>query len=142
MGLVRTKISLGNPKRPDLVPIEVDALVDTGALHLCIPPHVAIQLQWEEREKREVTVADGSKHLVPYVGPLVAAFGKRSCFTGAMVLGDDVLLGAIPMRTWILSFVRRRGMSFPTHQTPTFPLRSPWGRLPRGSGPLNICEDT
>jgi clan AA aspartic protease len=97
MGLVRTKISLGNPKRPDLVPIEVDGSVDTGALHLCIPPHVAIQLQLEEREKREVTVADGSKHLVPYVGPLMADFGKRSCFTGAMVLGDDVILGAIPM---------------------------------------------
>jgi clan AA aspartic protease len=97
MGLVRTKISLGNPKRPDLAPIEVDALVDTGALHLCIPVHIAIQLDLEEREKREVTVADRSRHLVPYVGPLVAAFGKRSCFTGAMVLGDDVLLGAIPM---------------------------------------------
>lgn len=95
MGLVRTKISLGNPKRSDLAPIEVDALVDTGALHLCIPAHIAIQLQLEEREKREV--ADGSKHLVPYVGPLVAAFGRRSCFTGAMVLGGDVLLGAIPM---------------------------------------------
>jgi clan AA aspartic protease len=94
MGLVRTKISLGNPKRSDLAPIEVDALVGTGALHLCIPAHIAIQLQLE---KREVTVADGSKHLVSYVGPLVAAFGKRSCFTGAMVLGGDVLLGAIPM---------------------------------------------
>ena len=94
MGLVRTKISLGNPKRPDLAPIEVDALVDAGALHLCIPPDVAIQLQLEERE---AAVADGSKHLVPYVGPLVAAFGRRSCFTGAMALGDDVFLGAIPM---------------------------------------------
>jgi len=97
MGLVRTKISLGNPKRPDLAPIEVDALVDAGASHLCIPSDVAIQLQLEEREKREAAVADGSKHLVPYVGPLVAAFGRRSCFTGAMALGDDVLLGAIPM---------------------------------------------
>ena len=97
MGLVRTKLSLTNPKRSDLMPIEVEALVDTGAVHLCIPEHIALQLQLDEREKREVTVADGSKRLVPYVGPVMTAFGNRSCFTGAMVLGNDVLLGAIPM---------------------------------------------
>jgi clan AA aspartic protease len=97
MGLVRTRIALTNPKRSDLAPIEVDALVDTGAVHLCIPEHVVLQLQLEEREKREVTVADGSKRIVPYVGPLMAAFGNRSCYAGAMVLGTEVLLGAIPM---------------------------------------------
>ena len=62
-----------------------------------IPEHIARQLQLEEREKREVTVADGSKRLVPYVAPVMTAFGNRSCFTGAMVLGNEVLLGAIPM---------------------------------------------
>jgi len=73
MGLVRSKITLGNPKRADLASIEVEALVETGAVHLCIPSHVAIQLDLEEREKREVTVADGSKHVVPYVGPVLAS---------------------------------------------------------------------
>lgn len=28
---------------------------------------------------------------------ILTRFGRRSCFTGAMVLGDDVLLDAIPM---------------------------------------------
>ena len=37
MGLVRAKIQLTNPKRSDLAPVMVDALVDTGAVHLCIP---------------------------------------------------------------------------------------------------------
>jgi hypothetical protein len=41
-----------------------------GAMHLCIRVHVAIQLQLDELEKREVTIADGSRHLVPYAGPL------------------------------------------------------------------------
>ena len=97
MGLVRTPLSLSNPTRRELLPLEVTALADTGALHLCIPPHVAIQLELSELEKREVTLADGSKKLIPYVGPIELKFGNRRCFVGAMILGDEVLLGAIPM---------------------------------------------
>lgn len=121
MGLVRTRITLGNPKRSDLAPIEVDALVDTEAVHLCLPPHVAIQLQLEEREKREVPVAEGSNHLVPYVGPLAAAFGKRSCFTGAMVLGDDMLLGATPMEDMDLVVRPATRVVVPKSKNPNIP---------------------
>lgn len=97
MGLTRPRVRLANARRLDLAPVEVDALADTAALHLCIPPHIAIQLQLEELEAREVTVADGSKKVVPYVGPLTISFANRQCYSGAMVLGDEVLLGAIPM---------------------------------------------
>jgi len=34
---------------------------------------------------------------VPYMGPIEVRFANRRCFTGAMVLGDEVLLGAISM---------------------------------------------
>jgi hypothetical protein len=68
MGLTHARVRLANARRHDLAGIEVNALADTGALHLCIPEHVAIQLQLDELEKRE-TVADGSKRLVPYMGP-------------------------------------------------------------------------
>ena len=97
MGLIHTTLKLSNPARAELSGIEVTAMADTGAMHLRIPPSVAIQLRLEELEKREVTLADGNRHLIPYVGPLLVRFGNRSCFTGAMVLGDEVLLGAIPM---------------------------------------------
>jgi len=97
MGLIRTKISLKNPKNSNLEPIEVEALVDTGALHLCIPEHIAIQLELEELHKREVATADGARHVCPYVGPIEVRFENRACFAGALVLGDEVLLGAVPM---------------------------------------------
>ena len=97
MGLIYTKIALSNPLNGSMKPMEISSLVDTGALHLCIPEHVAIQLQLKELEKREVTIADGSKKLCAYVGPIRIQFENRSCFTGALVLGDSVLLGAIPM---------------------------------------------
>ncbi len=97
MGLINAKIELSNPKSSNIQSIKVNSLVDTGSLHLCIPEHIAIQLELEELYKREVTTADGSKHLVPYMGPIVIKFLNRGCFTGALVLGNEVLLGAVPI---------------------------------------------
>lgn len=97
MGLIRTDLELRNPAERTLAPVHVSALVDTGALHLCIPQHVALQLGLEKLEEREVTTADGVRQLCDYVGPILIRFGGRSCFTGALVLGDEVLLGAVPM---------------------------------------------
>jgi clan AA aspartic protease len=97
MGLAYAKIKLTNPLRPDLEPVECTALADTGAVRLCVPQHVALQLGLPTTEQREATLADGSRTLVPYAGPLNIAFANRQCFAGAMILGDQVLLGAIPM---------------------------------------------
>ena len=97
MGLIKAEITLSNPRDRNIEPIKVKCLVDTGSLHLCIPEHVAIQLELEELYKREVTTADGKKHLVSYMGPISLKFKNRGCFTGALVLGDEVLLGAVPM---------------------------------------------
>ena len=97
MGMIRTEIELGNPTKPELKPLTVEALVDTGAMTICIPEHVAVQLGLETIETREVTTADEKSHVVSYVGPLRIRFEKRTCFTGALVIGNTVLLGAIPM---------------------------------------------
>jgi clan AA aspartic protease len=87
-----------NPTRPEVDAVEESALADSGAVHLCIPEHLAIQLQLRELERREVVLADGHRRSVSYVGPVEVRFGNRRCFTGAMVLGNEVLLGAIPMQ--------------------------------------------
>jgi len=95
MGLVHAEIKLRNPRNGQ--EMNVTAMADSGSLLLCIPRHVAIQLQLDELEKREVTLADGSSQLVPYVGPVEVHFENRRCYTGALVLGDEPLLGAVPM---------------------------------------------
>ncbi|MCW8873296.1 MAG: clan AA aspartic protease [Xanthomonadales bacterium] len=97
MGLVNAKIVLSNPREAELEAIEVSALADTGAVHLCIPEHVQHQLKLEPLVAREVTLADGSRRSVPYVGPIQIRFGNRMGFAGALVMGDQVLFGAIPM---------------------------------------------
>jgi hypothetical protein len=53
--LTNAKIQLRNPRLPDLEPVEIDALADTGAVHFCIPPHLQIQLELEEIDKKEIT---------------------------------------------------------------------------------------
>ena len=97
MGIINAKILLKNPRNPHLEPIEVDSLVDSGSVHLCVPEHIRLQLELEEIDKKEAILADGSKQLVPYVGPIEIHFKKRIGFSGALVMGDQVLLGAIPM---------------------------------------------
>jgi clan AA aspartic protease len=97
MGLVNTMLQLINPRRPDIMPVETNALVDTGSVHMVIPEHVRLQLQLETHDQKEVTLADGSKRLVPYVGPIEIRFKNRVGFIGAIVMGDQSLLGAIPM---------------------------------------------
>ena len=111
MGLIKAKLTLSNPKDPSLAPVQVQALADSGALHLCIPEHLATQLQLEELYKRKVTTAEGEgkEKLCPYVGPIEVRFENRGCYTGAIVIGDEVLLGAVPMEDMdiLLSPARR-----------------------------------
>ncbi|MYE83618.1 MAG: clan AA aspartic protease [Gammaproteobacteria bacterium] len=97
MGLIHADIELANPRDASLAPLSTRALVDTGSVALCVPEHVAVQLRLDELEEREVTTADGKHLLVPYVGPVRVRFANRSCYTGALVLGDGVLLGSIPL---------------------------------------------
>ena len=96
-GLTFAAISLSNPRDENLAKITRNALVETGALMLCIPSEVAAQLNLSELDRRPVVSADGSVHQVPYVGPIRLDFENRFCFVGALVLGDEVLLGAVPM---------------------------------------------
>ena len=97
MGYVFADLALSNPRRTDIEPVPARALAETGAINLCIPQHLANQLQLETDSNRKVSMADGTMINVPYVGPIRVAFGKRSCFVGALVFGDEVLLGAVPM---------------------------------------------
>lgn len=96
MGLTTAKISSSNPREPKLKAVHIDALADTGAVHLCIPKRIQIQLKLQEIDQKEAVLADGSKALVPYVGPIQIKFKKRVGFAGALIRGDQVLLGAIP----------------------------------------------
>lgn len=121
MGYAHAEIELSNPRLPDLGRIKIRAMANAGALTLCIPQHVCLQLALEAIEQREVTVAGGRRALVPYVGPVRVWFQNRSCFVGALVLGDEVLLGAIPMEDMDLIVIPALHRVEVNPQSPNFP---------------------
>ena len=106
MGVVYSKILLKNPRVPNLV-VEVDARADTGSLYLCIPEHIRAKLQLEVIGEKELLLADATVRKLPYAGPIEVRFKNRVAFTGAVVLGDEVLVGALPMEDMDLIVVPR-----------------------------------
>ena len=110
MGLTMTRVKLSNsfdleqarlgtiaPK--DVRSVEIDALVDTGAINLAIPEDVAERLGARALRKRRVRVADGRSLEVHDVGPLDIELLGRGMTGDAIVLprGPTPLLGALPL---------------------------------------------
>lgn len=97
MGITYTDIGIENlfQKRR----LEVKALVDSGLVFLTVPEHLAVQLGFDTAEvsTREVILADGSHKAVPMIGPVRVHFAERYCDLSALVMGDEPLLGAVPM---------------------------------------------
>ncbi len=122
MGLSYADLQLKNHFTGHIV--DVRALMDTGAVQMCIPQSVAAQLGFDTSEVRTVKVnlADGSIRKVPVVEPILVRFEDRLCTTEALVLGDETLLGCIPMEAMDL-LVRPRDQKLvvnPDH--PNFPV--------------------
>jgi clan AA aspartic protease len=130
MGLSYLKLELSNPKRADLNVVEAEALADTGAVFLILPQHIAVQLQLEESDQKEVTIADGSRKMVPYVGPIRVRFKNRSAYVGAVVMGDQVLLGAIPMEDMDLVVLPKERRVDVNPHNPNFAAAFAKGALP------------
>jgi len=121
MGIIFQIIRLANFGRDDLEEIDANALVDSGAAELCIPQHIANQLRLKQIEEREVRIANGDRVLVPYVGGVrVEVFGRQTV-TSAIVIGDQVLLGAIPMEAMDLVIHPRSLTLMPNPDSPNVP---------------------
>ena len=91
-----SNLLLRNARVPTLA-LQVEALADFGTIHVCIPQAVCERLKLEKLGEREVVLADGAAKVVPYVGPLEVRFKNRAGFFGALVIGDQVVVGAIAM---------------------------------------------
>ena len=121
MGIVYTDLRLGNFAKPDLEEITVNAVADTGAIELVIPEHVAIRLQLSELKPRELRLADGTRKLVRYGAPVKIQLMGRDCVTGAIIMGDAVLLGAVPMELMDLVVDPRTRRVVPNPENPNVP---------------------
>ena len=118
MGITNARVELRNPRRPEIEAVRIDALADTGSVHLCIPESIRDRLALEPIEDKPVVLADGSRRSVAYVGPIELRFGGRTGFAGALVMGDQPLLGVIPMEDMDLVVVPRTGQVIPNPANP------------------------
>jgi clan AA aspartic protease len=89
----------GRIRPEDVRSVEVEALVDTGAVDLIIPDDVASALGLRAIDRRWVRYADGRIDEVPLVGGLLIEILGRPYQTSAYVLpaGTTALIGQIPL---------------------------------------------
>ena len=97
MGLTHSEVEIENLFTSRK--LTVKSLVDSGAVFLSVPQHVALQLGFDPDEvaTREVVLAKGQRVEAPMIGPLRVRFANRYCDLSAWVLGDEPLLDAVPM---------------------------------------------
>ena len=122
MGLTYAALKLTNLFTNQQVPI--NALVDTGATFLCVTEEIALQLGFDITEVRQqtVTLADGHQRKVPKIAPIEIVFENRSYVTEAVVLGNEPLLGVIPLEAMDLVVDPRQQTLIVNPQHPNYPV--------------------
>ena len=79
---------------PDLVRhLEVEAVVDTGAVRCVVPQIIAEQLGLERLEERVACYADGRSEAVPLSSAFQWSVQGRKELDNALILGQEVLIG-------------------------------------------------
>lgn len=104
--------------------VQVNALVDTGATFMCVTEEIALQLGFDIAEVRQQTVilADGHQRKVPKIAPIEIVFENRSYVTEAVVLGNEPLLGVIPLEAMDLVVDPRQQALIVNPQHPNYPV--------------------
>ncbi len=104
--------------------VELNALVDTGATFMCVTEEVALQLGFDitEVSQQMVTLADGHQLKVPKIAPIEIEFENRTYVTEAVVLGNEPLLGAIPLEAMDLIVDPRKQSLIVNPQHPNYPV--------------------
>ena len=122
MGLTYAPIAITNLFSKQKV--EIHALVDTGATFMCVTEEIALQLGFDttETSQQVVTLADGKQRKVPKIAPIEIAFENRTYVTEAIVLGDEALLGVIPMEAMDLIVLPREQKLVVNPQHPNYPV--------------------
>lgn len=104
--------------------VQVNALVDTVATFMCAPEEIALQLGFDISEvgHQVAILADGHQRKVPKIAPIEIVFGNRSYVTEAVVLGNEPLLGIIPMEAMDLIVDPRQQVLVANPQHPNYPV--------------------
>ena len=97
VGVVYADITLTNPYLRKSVAVRV--MVDTGTTHMIVTADIARELGFdlEETSTYSLTVADTRRVRCPRIQPVEIRFDDRTYVTEAAVLGDECLMGVLPL---------------------------------------------
>jgi clan AA aspartic protease len=100
VGITFTKARLANPRRPDLPEVDVELLVDTGALYSVVPASILDALGVMRLGRQDFTLADGS-HVAYDVGEATFTVGSRTRTSQVVFAPEGVtpLLGAFTLES-------------------------------------------
>jgi clan AA aspartic protease len=133
MGEVRVKVKLTNAldralaKRGkidenEIRSYEADALVDTGAVSSVVPANVMQQLGLLADGQRVAEYADGRNDVVDLTEPITFNIFGRETTEGAMVLGDEVIIGQTVLEVLDLQVDCRNQKLIPNPAHPDQPI--------------------
>jgi clan AA aspartic protease len=94
-GITFTQVKVSNPRRPDLDPVALEFLVDTGAIYSVVPTSVLEALGIPRLDRRVFTLADGT-HQAYDVGEAFFELGTSGGTSKVVFAPEGVtpLLGA------------------------------------------------
>ncbi len=106
MGAVRVKIQLKNAIDEELVnrgllapnllrQLEIEGLVDTGAVGLVIPQRVVEELGLRIRGEKIFQRKNGSKESIGTTEAIIIEYEGRETVNEALVVGNEVLIGRV-----------------------------------------------
>jgi len=130
MGVFTVPIKLKNwqnrflPKEEQGKDVECEALVDSGAIDLCLPVEIVQQLKLEQLDTVDVVTADGAEHHLRYVGMVEVEFNGRTSRVLAIELprGSQPLLGAVPLEHMDWHISPNEQKLLPNPKSPDKPL--------------------
>jgi clan AA aspartic protease len=100
VGVTFTRVTLSNPRRSDLAPVELDFLIDTGATCSVVPASVLEALGIARLERQDFTLADGTRQAYD-IGEAFFELGARGRTSQVVFAPEGVtpLLGAFTLES-------------------------------------------
>ena len=93
MNTAHVQIRLANAIRPELSPVEVEAVTDDEQPYLLLPARLAARLGLKAVCARHITDENGHQRFCPYMGPLLVQLDDRLCYAGAVISGSEIRIG-------------------------------------------------
>lgn len=133
MGEVRVKVKLTNTLdralarrgkigKEEIRSYEADALIETGAVSSVVPPNVMHLLGLQSDGQRVAEYADGRNEVVDLTEPITFDIIGRETAEGAMVLGDEVIIGQTILEVLDMQVDCRNQVLIPNPAHPDQPI--------------------